>query len=377
MRKNDALMTRARRVDPKPTNPFRGFADSPEAQEILTAILETPPSRGENTGVVRVRKPRHSQPLRAIAKRTVAVGVVAAVVLGIATIAAPDRPVPGSQTVWDAELVSVAEQSPRLLLSGDEWKVTRADEFSAELGEMTFENGEDCTLLPLKEGCYWLSLFWRSADTHDDYFEDRKHGADSSSKTTIDGHEAIVFEVDNSIARTYQAMWLDGEHSLELRSDVIPTLDEFNAIAATLQQVGVDTWLSAMPASVVKPDARDGVINRIIADIPVPSNVDLTELRSAQNVRDGYQLEYQVAETVICGWVQQWIDGTQAHDDAAVREAVAAMAGARDWRVMENYGGRSYVFDVADAMRTGAEINGNAELPTGVYYQRHLGCPES
>lgn len=42
MTKNDTLMTRARRVDPKSTNPFKGFADSPEAQEILDHILQAP-----------------------------------------------------------------------------------------------------------------------------------------------------------------------------------------------------------------------------------------------------------------------------------------------------------------------------------------------
>lgn len=42
MTKNDALMERARRLDPKPVNRFNGFADSPEAREMLEEILQTP-----------------------------------------------------------------------------------------------------------------------------------------------------------------------------------------------------------------------------------------------------------------------------------------------------------------------------------------------
>lgn len=376
MTKNDALMTRARRIDPVPAKAFKGLASSIEGQEALNAILESEtmhPRKSDNVVVGSSR--RHHLRLGAIARRTVAIGLAVVVLAGIATIAAPDRPTPRGKTVWDAELVSIAQQSPRLLLSGDEWRVTRADEFSVEIGEMTFENGKDCTLAPVKKGCYWMSLFWRPAETHDDYFADRKRGSDSSSTTTIDGHEAVVFEYDNTaLGTTFQAMWLDGDHSLELRSDVIPNLAEFNAIAATLQQLDVDSWLSAMPASVVKPDVREDAIDRIVADIPIPSNVDLDEMGRSQLVREDYALEGQVVQTVVCGWIEQWIDATKANDKESRREAVAALTGSRDWEAMKNYGPRDEVLDVANAMTSGYPLYTN--IPRDVGYLRHIGCPE-
>lgn len=67
MTKNDALMTRARRVDPHPTNPFEGFARSPAAQEMLDEVLRAPAD-------VRQRRPR----------RRSLVGLVAAAVLASA-----------------------------------------------------------------------------------------------------------------------------------------------------------------------------------------------------------------------------------------------------------------------------------------------------
>lgn len=378
MNKNDALMTRARRIDPAPAEAFEGLASSPEGQETLNAILESAPvHQGKSDHVVAGSPRQHQLGLGGIARRTVAIGVAAAVVIGIATIAAPDRPVPDSKTVWDAELVSIAQQSPRLLLDGDEWRVSRADEFSAELGEMTFQNGRDCDLLPLKEGCYWVSLFWRPADTHTSYFEDRKRGADASSKISIDGHDAVVFEVDGTapIGKTFYAMWLDGEHSLELRSDVIPTFKEFSAIAATLHRVAVDTWLSAMPASVVTPADRGDAVAKILADVPIPSNVDVEALKNGRAVMNDYSVEGQVQTAIICGWIQQWIDGTKTGDKGAVREAAAVMATSRDW--LDNYGAASYVQDVADAMPDGSPINGDTSLAIGVGYQRHIGCPEN
>lgn len=377
MSRHDALMTRARRIDPAAGDAFEGLAVSADGQAMLAAILESPPQRRDQVAgptAIRRRKLR----LGPIARRTIAIGVAAAVVLGIATIGSPDRETRAPRSVWSAELVGIAKQAPRLLLSGAEWRVTRADEFSADSGEMIFENGRGCTLAPAKEGCYWMSLDWRPADTHADYLADRKRGSDSSSKATIDGHQAIVFEYDHTaLGTTYQAMWLDGAHSLELRSDVIRSLHEFEAIAATLRQVDVDTWLSAMPESVVTPADRDDAIDRIVADIPIPSNVDLDDLRDNQEVREGEALEYQVVQTVICGWIGQWIDARKAGDEAGVRRAVEAMTGSRDWAAMKAYGGRSYVFDVADAMANGTEVNGNTSLPTGVAYQRHVGCPES
>lgn len=387
MKKNEALMTRARRINPVPADAFKNLALSSEAQETLDTILQTALSTDRKEAALTPRamrrplsatsSPRPTNSLRTMAIKTVAITAAAAVVFGITTLGTSDRPGRGADRVWAAELVSIAEASPRFLIQQEGWTVARVDEFRADYGEMTFENGKDCNLLPLKEGCYWISLFWRPADTHDDYFADRKRGADSSSRTTIAGHETVVFESANVFGTTYEAMWLDGDDSLELRSDLIPNLDEFNAVAATLQTVDVDTWLSAMPASVVKPDEREDAVDKILARLPVPASLDVEALKQSEMVMNDSSLDYDVMNAVVCGWIQQWVDGTKAGDKRAIREAVASI-GWPGWAERDNHGQwSSFLSDIAEGMKTNTPVNGDRSLPIGVTYQRHIGCPEA
>jgi hypothetical protein len=374
---NDALMTRARRVNPVPPDTFGDLAGSADANETLEMILEAAPRARAVSGQPAKGAPRTSRRRTPVRVRRLAITVtVAALELTFVNLQSGDRPVPAEGRAWAPRLVALAERSPRLLLDQSEWRVTRADEFDGDSGEMTFENGRDCNVAPAKPGCYWVSLDWRPADTHEKYLEDRRRGADASSTLTIAGHEATVFELhDTALGTTYQAMWLDDEHSLELRSDLVPSLEEFAAIAGTLHDVDTDTWLTAMPANVVTPDDRAAAVDEILDRLPVPKSLDAETLKQKQATRDGYALEYEVKTAVVCGWVQQWVDGTRSGDEAAKRRATEVMARAGDW--LGRYGGKSYVDDVAEAMATGSPVNGDTSLPTGTGYQRHLGCPET
>jgi hypothetical protein len=378
MKKNDALMTRARRIDPVPAEAFQNLAQSSEGQEVLDLILQTTaqtrptqasPLRGEPRSLAGRKAPPPGRRLHSMGVRVAVVAGVAAVVLGIIAVGTFDSPRPDGRSVWAAELVRIAEDSPRLLIGEEGWTVTGVDEFSGETGAVMFARGRS-----------WVELSWRPADEHASYFQGWKHGAEASWKITIAGHEAVLFRrkgpTPPGFPHVLTAMWLNGEHSMELRSDVIQTADEFRAIAATLHFVDVETWLSAMPAGVVKPDEREDAIARILANLPVPTNVDMEELRKSETVSKGYTLEYVVMEAVVCGWVQQWIDGIKTDDKAAVREAVDAMA-SRQWAVLDGDGQfSSFISDVADAMPTGSPVNGDTSIPIGVGYQRHLGCPE-
>ena len=388
MKKNEALMTRARRINPTPAEAFQNLAHSSEGQETLDAILQvTPPVRSDQTSPPRAiprsladnGAPRTTLRLRAIGKRTAAIAAAVAVVLGIITVGTSPRPGRSGDSAWAPELVRIAEESPRLLVGREGWRVTGANEFSEETGDMMFENGQSCLVEGAEKGCYWMSLTWYPAHMYADYFKDRKRGSDASWKIAIAGNEATIFLHKGTapIGATFYALWFDGEHSMELRSDVIPTIAEFRAIAATLQVVDVDTWLTAMPSSVVTPVGRAEAIDEILADIPVPSNVDVEELKNMERVSNTYSLEGEVTNAVVCGWVQQWIDGTKAGGEAAVREAVSALVGSHRWAAMdENDQQLSFIADVTDAMATKSPINGDGSVPIGVGYQRHLGCPE-
>lgn len=377
MTQNDALMTRARRVDPMPTNPFEGFADSPEAEEILTGVLEAPAVAGDRNGSVRVRKPRQGPNLGSIARRTVAVGVATVVVLGIATFAPSERPPTDGAPRSNAELVSIAESSPRYLIHQEQWTIARVYEFRSDYGEMIFVKGPDAESVDAPPGRYWMSLNWYPSHMHEGYVADRRRGAIRSWDITIAGHDALLFESNpTSLGSTFYALWREGEHHMELRSDVLPTAEVFREIAATLEPVDVDTWLSAMPENVVKPQQRPEAVDKILARLPVPAGLDLEQLRQSGMVMQDYALESEVRAAVICGWMHQWVDATKNGDRRAAKQAVDAVAWS-GWSKEDDQGqGSSFVSDVAAAMKDNAPLSGNESVGVVVSYQRQLDCPE-
>lgn len=375
MKKNDALVVRAARLNEVPGDAYEDWAGSAEGRDVLEGILRNPAR--ERAPMRRVRR-RIAWP----AVAGLAVAIVAAVVLRDAA------PPEGPRTRWAAALVAVAEEAPRLLVGAEGWKVLRAEEFAGSQGEMFFDNGPDCLDAGAPEGCYWASLNWYPAETFDAYRADRTRGASRAWEITITGETATVFRheypapeltagIDAGLREnplTFYALWVDGDHWLEFRSDVFPTAEEFTAVAESLYAVDVDTWLSAMPPSVVKPDERGDEIDRLLTDVPVPSNLDPAEL---EGERVGNALDYEVSTAVVCGWIQQWIDARGSGDRAAQREAVEALAGAREWRVFRDGGmALEYVEDVADAMAEGEPVVDDSPLRVGVGYQRHIGCEE-
>lgn len=369
MNENEVLTQAARRVDPA-AGAFHDLAGSPEARRALTAILETPedPAPAERTRSV------WSRPSFRVA---VAAAAVAGAIVFVGTTGqapSPERP------LWDAELVAVAERAPRLLVGTEGWRVAGAAELESGSGETTFTSDASCPVDALSEGCYSATLSWFPEGELAGYVADRRAGADASWKTKIAGRTAEVFRQDGNapIGTTFYALWGDGGHGLELRSDVIPARALFEEVTESMYRAGVDAWLEAMPPSVVRPRERDDAIDRILADVPIPSNVDVSALKSDVRVSSESTLRYEVTQAVVCGWVSQWVDGRRTGDEAAMAEAAEALAGSRGWRAFrERSQGTTYVFEVADAMAAGAPVNGDRSLPVGTGYQRHLGCPET
>jgi hypothetical protein len=346
MNRNDALMTRAERIDPVRNDASKDFAESVQAQEILDSILQTEPQQTAPKRALRTKTLRHGSHLGSIARRVAAVGVAAAIVFGVTTFGDPaEGPARGGGVVWSAELVRFAEASPRLLITQEGWVVTRADERTRDEGEMTFVNGGDR-----------LDLHWRPRDTHDRYLQDRKHEAAHSWDISIDARKGLLMQYDHTSpgVLSLTAMWLGEQHSLELRGDSFDSVDEYRAVAATLQTVDVDTWLSAMPDSVIKPNGRAIAVDEMLKDIPVPDSVDVAELKSRGVVSDRYQLGAQVTGAVACGWIDQWVEAKAASDLEREQQAVNAMRGSHDWAIlleMEKQGEWSEVlWQYADGM---------------------------
>ena len=112
----------------------------------------------------------------------------------------------------------------------------------------------------------------------------------------------------------FTAIWPDGSRVLEFRS-VAPDLAAFEALLAALKRVDVDTWLSAMPASVVKAANRPSVVDEMLADVPLPPGFDRGPLERRSTVSDRYQLGAQVTGAVACAWIARWAAARRAGDD--------------------------------------------------------------
>jgi hypothetical protein len=274
------------------------------------------------------------------------VGAAAAAAIAVPLALTVAHPSSGP-SAYAAPLVRFAENSPRLLVGADGWRVSSADEEDAQNGEMTFADGPAS-----------LSVFWVPG----------AHGKDSDKVelthlgfATIDGQPAWVGTYGRG---DFEAIWSVGQQTREARG-VFATKSAFLAIARTLHRVDVDTWLGAMPASVVDPSARASVVDEMLADIPQPNGFSDRSLLHSNLVLQRYQLGAAVTGAVSCAWVHQW-----THGNAAQRaQASAAMATSHHWKVlkqMESQGAYpSVLWMIADHMN-GAPL----AMPSGETFEQ-------
>ena len=279
--------------------------------------------------------------------------------------ATPSTTTPIAQERVDT--IVAAHDAPRLLVDLPGWSVMRYDDRSRVEGEMTFFNGE-----------YGLDVTWRAAETHDSFVEDRAYSSEPAREVTINGSPATEFQYSGTT--DFTTLWLDGERSFEARGE-FPDRESYEAVLAALTTTDFDTWLAAMPDSVVKPIDRDGVIAVMLSDIPKPDGFDREALVSSVGVKDRYQLGARVVSSVACVWIEQWADALVSGDTVAEAEAVDAMASSHDWAIlieMDAEGGYSgVVWEYADAIGSDGTVIGGRILTVQETYSNALGCGSS
>jgi hypothetical protein len=269
-------------------------------------------------------------------------------------------------TAFAAALVRVAEAAPRMLVGSPGWAVTGADQFGVGYGEMTFSNGDE-----------QLELHWERSVDLGAKLGDPGSGADSLGSMTVDGARAKLFRYVGS--NDFVATWLQGGYGLEARG-AAPDLAAFRRVVATLDEVTVDQWLSAMPANVVKPDGRSKVVLAMLEGVPLPPHFDVAALLRADGgtVLDRYQLGAKVTGAVGCAWLRRWVDARRAGDAAGIRQAVGALGTSHHWRVlreMQAAGAWPQVFwEYADAAAANAPVAGGKPLSIEESYRAALGC---
>lgn len=307
-------------------------------------VLEhRPPTR-------RLRSERQTHRSRRFAIVAVAAAAASVITVGLVTLTPTTTSPTGGgsaqsqpNSAYADELVAIAEEAPRLLITADGWSITRANEFGGDYGELKITKGDRVVL-----------LLWRPADQQQDYL----HGflpEEALGAITVAGHDGLLFNYVGTDPERFAAFWIDGEHSVTLDGYQASEAD-FRALAATVEAVDVETWLDAMPASVITPDENAAALADITAGIPVPTGFDET-LWASDGVTDRYQLGARVTGSVTCAWLDIWVDAEASGDLTTMSEAAAAVESSRTWPIlveMDAVGDFSEgIWDFADALLAG------------------------
>jgi hypothetical protein len=272
----------------------------------------------------------------------------------------------GGGTAWAAALVRVAETAPRLLVDAPGWSVTRADEFGVGRGEMTFAGGEQR-----------LDVQWERGADLGAKLGEAGSGAESLGTTTVEGTEAQLYRYSGG--NDFVAAWSQDGYGLQARG-IAADLATFTALVRTLHDVDVDTWLSAMPESVVRPEGRSKVVLDMLDGVPLPPGFDVASMQHvrAGTVLDRYQLGAKVASGVACAWLDRWVAARHSGDDRGVRQAVGALATSHDWRVLHDMQAEgaypTVLWQYADAAASNAPIAAGKNLSVEESYGDALGC---
>lgn len=304
---------------------------------------------------------RSTSPRRRIVLLVAATAVAAAAALVGLTVSQRS-----GGTAFAAALVRVAEAAPRMLVGSPGWRVTRADEFGVGYGEMTFSNDDR-----------QLELHWERSRDLGAKLGDPGSGVDSLGSMTLHQTRAKLFRYAGS--NDFAATWLQAGYGLEARG-IASDLAAFRRVVGTLHEVTVNQWLSAMPASVVRPDGRSKVVLAMLEGVPLPPHFDVAALIRADGgtVLDRYQLGAKVTGAVGCTWLRRWVEARRAGDAAGIRQAVDALATSHHWRVLQEMqaaGAWSQVFwEYADAAATNAPVAGGKPLSIEESYHDALGC---
>ena len=354
-----------RAADPLPADVARRL-ELPDA-DLVAAIVAEPRVR-TRPALVRRRPPR----------LVLAAVVVGLVVAGVA-LAPAFRGGAGvaPRTAWAAELVRFAEASPLVLLDAPGWRVDYADEHSPREGEMRFIHGsappEDPARLVFSDGRptpeviahlrRTAELSWRPGPLST-WTKSRASEAVGTSTAPVLGTTAHVYEYRQGGAlaklanfRLVIALWRYRGRVMEFRWTA-PDVATFRARLADLRRVGTDTWLSAMPESVVKAADRPSAVAQIVRGVPLPPGFDVATIPDTHLTKDRYHLGAQVTGAVACAWIKRWSDARRRGDTATVRQVVAAMATAKDWPILHEMVRQGafpqFVREFGAAMRTGS-----------------------
>jgi hypothetical protein len=353
---------------------------------------------------VEAARPRARRPRRfALAFGSAALALALAAVIVLAG-GGSDRP----SRAYGAELVRFAESTPLLLLEGPDWRVQSVYETgqgvymprgSRGAGSMEFVTGPaipyestkisaDGTvsgMSPKTDRQRKVELSWHRGRLEFpgpvvphpikvpvlDTTALVNTRAETSYLITKAGKKRI--ELGGPGDREMVAIWHEDGYTLELRAWV-SSLSAFEERLGWLSRVDSQTWLDAMPATVVKAADHDAAVREMLKGIPVPRTFTASRIPDEGLTTNRYQVGAAVTGTVSCLWFRQWGEARRSGDRAAAAEAEKAMATAKHWPILHEMakdGGYPLtVWQLAAAMPSGEGRRGWRLLPQA----EGLGC---
>jgi hypothetical protein len=336
---DDQLQNLLTAANPLTAEQARGLTVDQAQDDLLARLLDERTPEQAAGPVSRVRRGR------AFARVGLALGATAVVLVALLSLR-DNSGNQGSGTAWAAEQVRFAEASPLVLLGAPGWQVEYADEQSEEDGELQFRRGpatrsqgglvsgqEPATPVPADTSS--ATLHWRGGGIRT-WLEDRAASAARTTTAPVLGTTARVYQYEGGTPghRDITALFRYDGRVLEFRAGAAD-LDAFKVLLATLKRVDTDSWLSAMPASVVKRSDREVTIKQMLQGVAVPPGFDPKDIKGADLTKDRYQLGATVTGTVACQWFKRWSDARKANDRVKEREATAALATAKGWPILK------------------------------------------
>ena len=303
----------------------------------------------------------------------ISVGVVlAAVIVGLSVSGVfAGRAAP----VWGAELVSFADASPLVLLDQPGWRIDYANEDSAQDGELHFTTAPASPDPSAEDYTTDAQLHWY-AGTLSSRSTDRANSADLITSAPVLGTVAQVYQYAGGTPghQDITALWEYDSRVLEFRAGAADVA-AFEELLASLRAVDTNTWLAALPESVVQTTDRAAVIASMLQGVTLPPGFDPSTITGSDLTSDRYQLGAWVAGTVACTWFKLWSDARSAGDSVGVQQAIAALATAKTWPILQEMSKSGGYPQVLESLA--------AAMPSGEWYGRPLegdvnsglGCP--
>lgn len=280
---------------------------------------------------------------------------------------------PDQGAAWAAPLVEFAEASPLVLIDDPGWRVWTVDEQGLNHGDMYFVNTPEHG--PRHRPRIVVELRWNKGSPAKRIRDLDFAMPEVASDVPVLDTKADVFELGQTrTRRVLMAAWEFEGRTLVIRSTV-PSLEDFKRILGGFEKVDVNTWLGAMPDSVINRFDRDDKVEEMLRGIPLPDDFDPAAIPGRELTKDEYQLGAAVAGSVSCRWIDQWSKARRNGDRASEIEATRAMATSTTWPLLREMGKQGaypeVVWGYADAMKGNGKFYGR---PLEYDVSNGLGC---